>query len=546
MSSKSNPIAFRLSKNDISQSQWYAYNNYATILHDDLMIQEMIKYTYQRKFLSWVNQIVIRRTSRGIFIFIYAFTSRDVGMESNLFQTKQLESMIQKYLNIQNQKIQIFSYNYYNLYNLEKNELFNEISNTFGHLRWLSLQKEFLRLAFVAVYSRNVTAFCNFVGVRLARVKRHKKIIFIVRQLLSEFILFKNDLVGVRIRFKGRLDGKPRAKQMFLQTGHVPLHTISATISYHLTHVYSKYGTFGLRIWLCFTHSNIEFFNKLNQSRLEKIKNEKNVYNAIEKTTKTKIDEKNHVSNENFLKKTNVEMLVPNPEIFHSYMITKPSESFDILKLKQSYLQKKQWWFSNQYEIVSKKTIKYDSNHLKKKTKFNYLVQKNLNKNLVCNEHGYIIWLFLNKTKAKFANNKEQTRLTDKPLLKILNQLQKSESPNYYNQIFTDLIVLHKKYNFEYSNLTLKFLNEQQKNINSENLFNVLDTKNQQSDKHILNNANSVESSFETLIDLIKNYKKIKHTNKIYKTFLGNKVNLLKTIKTNSIKELKKNNLNKK
>lgn len=51
--------------------------------------------------------------------------------------------MIQKIFKYSESKNPNFSYNYYNLYNLEKNELFNEISNTFGHLRWLSLQKEF-------------------------------------------------------------------------------------------------------------------------------------------------------------------------------------------------------------------------------------------------------------------------------------------------------------------------------------------------------------------------------------------------------------------
>ncbi len=523
MSSKSNPIAFRLSKNDTFQSQWYAYNNYATILHDDLMIQEMIKYTYQRKFLSWVNQIVIRRTSRGIFIFIYAFTSRDVGIESNLFQIQQLENMIQKYLNIQNQKIQIFSYNYYNLYNLEKNELFNEISNTFGHLRWLSLQKEFLRLAFVAVYSRNVTAFCNFVGVRLARVKRHKKVIFIVRQLLSEFILFKNDLVGVRIRFKGRLDGKPRAKQMFLQTGHVPLHTISATISYHLTHVYSKYGTFGLRIWLCFTQSNIEFFNNLNQLRLEKIKNEN-------------VQRKKQFSQVNLpvpnVQKENKTVLSPEPTLFHTYMITKPSESFDILKLKQSYIQKKQWWFSNQYDIVSKKN--------QQKTKLNYLVPKTSHP-----QNGYFIWLFLNK----MQNNHSSSTLDKSTFcLKLLNQLQKEGNRNYYNQIFIDLCPtsrLYKKYSFQYNNLILTFLNEQKQEKNntslSQNVNLLLLNKKANNTEGTEGCENRNKESFETLINLIKKYKKVKSKHKIQNTFISDKINLLKTIKKNSIKITKEN-----
>lgn len=500
MSSKSNPIAFRLSKNDISQSQWYAYNNYATILHDDLMIREMIKYTYQRKFLSWVNQIIIRRTSRGIFIFIYAFTSRDVGIELSVFQIQQLENMIQKYLNIQNQKIQIFSYNYYNLYNMEKNELFNEVSNTFGHLKWLSLQKEFLRLAFVAVYSRNVTAFCNFVAVRLGRAKRHKKIIFITRQLLSEFILFKNDLIGVRIRFKGRLDGKPRAKQMFLQTGHVPLHTISATISYHLTHVYSKYGTFGLRIWLCFTQSNIEFFNKLNQIRLEKIKNnvdyKKNQIDAIETRT------------------------LPTPEIFHSYMITKPSESFDVLKLKQIYLNKKQWWFSNQYEIVSLKIRKINQ---KPKT-LNYLVQKTLNNNLILNQNGYLLWLFLNK-----KNN-----LSEQVVLKLLNNLHKKNIKSYYNQILIDLISLDKNYNFEYNNLILTYLNKQANILNSDTILkDETNRKDNTSTTPI-----QLTNGFENLIGLINDYRKVKKNNKTYKSIISTKINL---IQKDSKKKIKKN-----
>src|SRR5690242_15791863 len=155
MGQKSHPIAFRLMKNEVTPSQWYAQYNYSIILHDDLIIRQIIHYLFRKKFM-WVNQILIRRTTTGLFIFIYIFSARKKRNKINL--TSQIEKIIKKYINISNRKINIYTYNYYDIYNLDKNKVLKRITRTFSHYHWLRFHRDFFRLAFVTVKTKNVSA----------------------------------------------------------------------------------------------------------------------------------------------------------------------------------------------------------------------------------------------------------------------------------------------------------------------------------------------------------------------------------------------------
>lgn len=334
MGRKSNPISLRIYKNTIGASQWYAHENFTTVLYDDLLIREMVNHIYQQRFKSWVNQVVIKRTSHTLYVYVFIFASRENYI--NIDYSDHLQKMIQRYLNVYDQKIEIVTYNYYKVYKIEKNDVYERIAKNFAHLRWLQLQYEFFRLAFVSVYSKNITAFCNFLAVRLSRARRHRKLIYIARDLFSRLIQYENDLVGIRIRFNGRIDGRPRAKKMYLQKGNVPLHTISAHISYHLSHVFSRYGTFGLKIWLCFTKSEIFYFHQLRELRNALKAERKSEQFGINYSSTTAIPkEKLHSS----LAIDNHSNIMPDPEFL----------SFSFQKLRTSMLNMSKNKHLNEY-----------------------------------------------------------------------------------------------------------------------------------------------------------------------------------------------------
>jgi len=54
---------------------------------------------------------------------------------------------------------------------------------------------------------------------------------------------------GIKFRANGRLRGKPRSNSCVFSIGQHPIQTITSAISFAKTHVYTRYGVFGFRLW---------------------------------------------------------------------------------------------------------------------------------------------------------------------------------------------------------------------------------------------------------------------------------------------------------
>ena len=117
MSSKSNPIGFRIKKNIKLDSQWYSHHNYSEILHDDLKIREIIQnFLLSRNIIT--NQIIIKRTKKRLLIFIYIY---DTFYNAKKFCiNKEIQKIIKNYTNIFEQKISLYLYNYSKIYTFDK------------------------------------------------------------------------------------------------------------------------------------------------------------------------------------------------------------------------------------------------------------------------------------------------------------------------------------------------------------------------------------------------------------------------------------------
>jgi small subunit ribosomal protein S3 len=56
---------------------------------------------------------------------------------------------------------------------------------------------------------------------------------------------------GVKIRVAGRLDGAEIARDEWVRTGCVPLHTLRSDIDYGLYEAHTTYGIIGVKVWIC-------------------------------------------------------------------------------------------------------------------------------------------------------------------------------------------------------------------------------------------------------------------------------------------------------
>ena len=60
-----------------------------------------------------------------------------------------------------------------------------------------------------------------------------------------------SNIIGIKFIVNGKLQGKTRADSSCIQVGAVPAQTLDKNIDFSMLHVYTLYGAFGFRIWIC-------------------------------------------------------------------------------------------------------------------------------------------------------------------------------------------------------------------------------------------------------------------------------------------------------
>lgn len=71
-------------------------------------------------------------------------------------------------------------------------------------------------------------------------------------------------VLGFKVEIHGKINGKARKKKKIIFGGSMPLNTINANIKYRFIKIPSKFGIFGLRVWLFLSNKSFyrsKFFN---------------------------------------------------------------------------------------------------------------------------------------------------------------------------------------------------------------------------------------------------------------------------------------------
>ena len=426
MASKNNPISFRQKHHNVADSLWHAHYNYSSLLHDDLVIREIVKYTYQRQKI-WVNQILIRRTLNTFYIIVYLYNTklgrwvsikktkknRVSKTKKKLFRyipyhfEKRIQKMIREYCNIQDQQIHVITYDYKKIYNLRRKQHITKIKNVFRYFSWLKSYDSLIELVYISLKTQNTTAFSTCFAQSLGRTKNHKKMISFVRYLFKEYSVYFKFFVGFRIMLKGRLGGRLRAKKFYLQHGYLPLQTIIATIYYNVTTVYSKYGTFGFHIWLCFSNSKVYQIHAINN-----LKRQKKYY--FENSSRTPIPY-SLTSIPNLLKANSMMKIYPSFSEKDNCFFFTSTKYAKILKMSYPYIiffdnhsrQKDFFLWNFLYHFLSLKNKKYSPLHFL--NLLNYLVLNQENKYRSFLKKKNMMHFLFKKRFLEFKKNSKNT-----------------------------------------------------------------------------------------------------------------------------------------
>lgn len=118
--------------------------------------------------------------------------------------------------------------------------------------------KDLVRVAFISVFFKKPSFLAKFMAFQLAKLPRNRKETNFVRfliKVIKTFAAERKEILGVRIRFKGRVNRWRRTKFILGNRGTLPLQTISERIEQGTAQAVNKKGAVGIRIWLRYKQS---------------------------------------------------------------------------------------------------------------------------------------------------------------------------------------------------------------------------------------------------------------------------------------------------
>ena len=209
MGQKTHPYGFRLGYNKTWKSRWFAWREYAELLHEDVQLRQELK---ARLRSAGVSSIDIERAANKLLIRVY--TARPgiiIGRKGA--EIDKLKSMIQKRTH---REVHI------DIQEVHRPELDAQLV---GESIALQLEK---RVAFRRAMRKAVDSALRF-GCK-----------------------------GIKVRVSGRLNGAEIARSEWYLQGRLPLQTLRADIDYGFAQAYTTYGVIGVKCWIYQGESTLE------------------------------------------------------------------------------------------------------------------------------------------------------------------------------------------------------------------------------------------------------------------------------------------------
>jgi small subunit ribosomal protein S3 len=201
MGQKVHPYGFRLGITKTWRSRWFAKQDYAKLLHEDLELKESLT---ERLKAAGVSSIEVDRPGNKLRITIR--TSRPgiiIGRKGA--EIEKLKSDLAK-----KTKREVFV----DIQEVHRPELDAQLVS-----ESIALQLE-KRVAFRRAMRKAVDSALRF-GCK-----------------------------GIKVRVSGRLNGAEIARSEWYLQGQLPLHTLRADIDYGFSQAYTTYGVIGIKVWI--------------------------------------------------------------------------------------------------------------------------------------------------------------------------------------------------------------------------------------------------------------------------------------------------------
>lgn len=109
-----------------------------------------------------------------------------------------------------------------------------------------------LRLGFSALNSELLSRVVRDI---MKKHNRHWLVFRFLKNTLDLFVESSSSIAGLRLLISGKLNGRPRKKKKEFRFGIMPLQAFSHDIDYSYRVVVTKFGVFGIKLWLFRRHT---------------------------------------------------------------------------------------------------------------------------------------------------------------------------------------------------------------------------------------------------------------------------------------------------
>jgi len=201
MGQKVNPIGLRVGINRTWDSRWYAKDDYAKLLHEDVRIRAYLEKQLEQ---AGISKIIIERPAKKARVTMHS-ARPGVIIGKKVADIEKLRSAIAK------------------------------MTDSEVHLNIVEVRKPEIDAKLVA----------ENVAQQLARRVSYRRAM--KRAVQSALRLGAE---GIRINCAGRLGGAEIARTEWYREGRVPLHTLRANIDYGTASALTTYGIIGIKVWV--------------------------------------------------------------------------------------------------------------------------------------------------------------------------------------------------------------------------------------------------------------------------------------------------------
>lgn len=113
--------------------------------------------------------------------------------------------------------------------------------------------KDFIRICFIGMFLKKPTFIARFIAFLIAELPKNRKETTFLRCVMKIVRIFsaeRGEIVGLRIKFKGRVNRWRRTKALIGKRGFIATNTISKRIIYGTAHAINRKGAIGIGIWI--------------------------------------------------------------------------------------------------------------------------------------------------------------------------------------------------------------------------------------------------------------------------------------------------------